>query len=75
MKKKIVLSSLFLFTLLFLSFNTNNKLPYLNSKLPVEERVKDLMSRMTLEEKIAQMCQYVGLEHIKENEKNLQLNK
>ena len=71
MKKKIVLSSLFLFTLLFLSFNTNNKLPYLNSKLPVEERVKDLMSRMTLEEKIAQMCQYVGLEHIKENEKKL----
>lgn len=29
------------------------------------------MSRMTLEEKIAQMCQYVGLEHIKENEKKL----
>lgn len=71
MKKKIVLSSLFLFTLFFLSFITNNKPPYLNSKLPVEERVKDLMSRMTLEEKIAQMCQYVGLEHIKENEKKL----
>lgn len=47
------------------------KPPYLNSKLPVNERVKDLMSRMTLEEKIAQMCQYVGLEHIKENEKKL----
>lgn len=45
--------------------------PYLNPKLSVNERVKDLMSRMTLEEKIAQMCQYVGLEHIKENEKKL----
>ncbi len=48
--------------------NTDQKPPYLNPKLPVSERVKDLMSRMTLEEKIAQMCQYVGLEHIKENE-------
>jgi beta-glucosidase len=48
-----------------------NNPPYLNPKLPVAERVKDLMSRMTLEEKIAQMCQYVGLEHIKENEAKL----
>jgi beta-glucosidase len=29
--------------------------PYRNSKLPVEQRVADLMSRMTLEEKIAQL--------------------
>ncbi|MGL2987096.1 glycoside hydrolase family 3 N-terminal domain-containing protein [Flavobacterium sp. RSSA_27] len=45
--------------------------PYLNPKLSAQERVNDLMSRMTLEEKIAQMCQYVGLEHIKENEGKL----
>ena len=62
----IVISSVFL-----TSFRQTEKLPYLNPKLPVNERVKDLMSRMTLEEKIAQMCQYVGLEHIKENEKKL----
>ncbi len=30
-------------------------LPYLDSSLPIEERVEDLLSRMTLEEKIAQM--------------------
>jgi beta-glucosidase len=29
--------------------------PYQNSSLPVEERIDDLMSRMTLEEKIAQL--------------------
>lgn len=29
--------------------------PYLDSKLPVEQRVTDLLSRMTLDEKIAQM--------------------
>ncbi|MFA8436878.1 MAG: glycoside hydrolase family 3 N-terminal domain-containing protein [Marinifilaceae bacterium] len=42
---------------------------YLNAKLPVEQRVEDLLGRMTLEEKVAQMCQYVGPEHIREAEK------
>jgi beta-glucosidase len=31
--------------------------PYLNSRLPVESRVRDLLSRMTLDEKIGQMTQ------------------
>ena len=30
--------------------------PYKNPELPVEERVADLLSRMTLEEKVGQMC-------------------
>ena len=29
--------------------------PYLDPKMPVEQRVADLLSRMTLEEKVAQM--------------------
>ena len=39
------------------SFNTiaQEKLPYLNYELPVDERVNDLVSRMTLEEKVGQM--------------------
>ena len=41
---------------------------YKDAKQPVEARVKDLMSKMTLEEKVAQMSQYVGIEHIKETE-------
>ena len=32
-------------------------LPYLNSNLPVAQRVADLMSRMTLDDKIGQMTQ------------------
>ena len=64
----VVILSIFIFS----SFiSEKEKLPYLNEKLSIEVRVKDLMNRMTLEEKIAQMCQYVGLEHIKENEKKL----
>jgi beta-glucosidase len=34
-----------------------NGLPYLNAKLPVATRVRDLMSRMTVPEKIGQMTQ------------------
>jgi len=34
--------------------------PYFNPELPVEERIKDLLGRMTLEEKIGQMDQYLG---------------
>jgi beta-glucosidase len=44
---------------------------YLDAKLPIEKRVQDLLKRMTLEEKIAQMCQYVGIEHQMESFKNL----
>ena len=36
---------------------------YTNSNLSVEQRVADLMGRMTLEEKVGQMCQYVGIAH------------
>lgn len=45
--------------------------PYLNPKLSIEERINDLMSRMTLEQKVYQMCQYVGLEHMKNAESEL----
>lgn len=38
---------------------------YKDASLPVEKRVEDLLSRMTLEEKIGQMNQFVGVEHIK----------
>lgn len=46
---------------------------YKNPRLSAEARADDLLSRMTLTEKIGQMCQYVGIEHIKKSEKYLTL--
>ena len=43
----------------------NAKPLYKDASQSVENRVADLMSRMTLEEKVAQMCQYVGPDHIR----------
>ena len=44
---------------------------YKDSMQPVEKRVKDLLSRMTLEEKVGQMNQLVGVEHIQQNTINM----
>jgi len=38
---------------------------YKNPEAPIDKRVNDLMSIMTLDEKIGQMNQLVGIEHIK----------
>ncbi|TRX71786.1 glycoside hydrolase family 3 N-terminal domain-containing protein [Carboxylicivirga sp. M1479] len=53
------------------SHEINDKPIYLNASNPIDTRVDDLLSRMTLEEKVAQMCQYVGLDHMKQAEQNL----
>ena len=55
------------------SYSSSVKLnhSYLNSSLSYEDRVIDLMNRMTLEEKVAQMCQYVGLNYLAETSKNM----
>lgn len=50
-----------------MSAKDNNKPLYKNPKAPIEERVNDLLSRMTLEEKVGQMNQLVGLEHMRSN--------
>ncbi|MBP0902977.1 glycoside hydrolase family 3 C-terminal domain-containing protein [Mariniflexile gromovii] len=42
------------------AFSIKKDPPYKNPKLPVQERVKDLMSRMTLEEKFWQMFMIPG---------------
>jgi len=40
--------------------NAQTGLPYKNAKLPVEQRIKDLLSRMTLDEKVGQLNQING---------------
>jgi len=44
---------------------------YLDASASIDDRLDDLMSRMTLEDKIYQMCQYVGLEHMKHAEEKI----
>lgn len=51
--------------------NSTDTSSYLDSTLTTNNRVEDLMSRMSLEERVAQMCQYVGLEHMKRAEKKI----
>lgn len=41
---------------------------YKNPNLPIEERVEDLLSRMTLEEKVAQLCGNLPASFMKEGE-------
>ena len=65
------------FIILYLTFFSNTVLsdilPYKDSNLSDEERANDLLSRMTLVEKVGQMCQYVGIEHVKKSEKYLSI--
>ena len=42
------------------SMNAKDKYPYQNASLPVEQRVEDLLSRMTLEEKAGQIVCLMG---------------
>ena len=44
---------------------------YLDATAKVDDRIDDLMSRMTLEDKVYQMSQYVGLEHMKAAESKI----
>ncbi|HET6976951.1 MAG TPA: glycoside hydrolase family 3 C-terminal domain-containing protein [Pyrinomonadaceae bacterium] len=54
MKSKLIILVLFLIVTVS-SATTQEPKPYLNPKLPLDQRVDDLISRMTLEEKVSQM--------------------
>jgi beta-glucosidase len=60
---------LFIFFASFSLIAQNNPL-YLDSNADIKDRLSDLMARMTLEEKVGQMCQYVGLEYLKKQKRN-----
>jgi beta-glucosidase len=53
--RKLVLVPIFLAILFGSTLLAQERLPYQDRKLPVEQRVTDLLRRMTLEEKIAQL--------------------
>ena len=50
--------------------NSSFKPLYLDPSQPIEKRVDDLMGRMTLEDKVYQMNQFVGLDHMKQGNPN-----
>lgn len=60
--KKLTFSALIL---LLLSSCNNSGIVYKNPDAPIEKRVNDLLKRMSLEEKVGQMNQFVGIEMIK----------
>ena len=73
LKSKVVPILLFCFTIFFISCNDikNTDTPkYLNPMLSIDKRVDDLMQRMTLEDKVSQMNQFVGLEHMRSGNPN-----
>ncbi len=53
-------SLVLLFTSLFCTAHSQTKLPYQNEKLSIDLRVKDLLGRMTVEEKAGQLNQLNG---------------
>lgn len=70
MRNRLTMKALMIVVMLtFTLFVMAQKPIYKESGQPVERRVTDLMKRMTLEEKVAQMCQYVGPGHIRETQK------
>ena len=64
---------LFIFFISTFLYSENDNFPYMDTNLSINQRIEDLMSRMTLYEKACQMNQFVGLEHIRKVEKNLSL--
>ena len=60
-------------TMVFTSYEGDKKInnpKYLNPLLSIDKRVDDLMQRMTLEDKVSQMNQFVGLEHMRSGNPN-----
>ena len=57
--------------LMAMSMNAKNNYPYQDSSLPVEQRVEDLLSRMTIEEKAGQLVCLMGWDSYQINGKKV----
>lgn len=59
MRKKIALSIFALLSISIIAQNNKVNFPYKESQRSIDERIEDLLSRMTLEEKVLQINQYI----------------
>lgn len=76
MKKLTFISCLLLSGCLAGAMAANKKQPiYKDAKAPIEERVNDLVSRMTLEEKVQQLNQYTLGRNNNENNRGEEVKK
>ena len=76
MKKLTFISCLLLSGCLAGAMAANKKQPiYKDAKAPIEERVNDLVSRMTLEEKVQQLNQYTLGRNNNENNRGEKVKK
>jgi beta-glucosidase len=69
MKRSLV--TIITLALMTFSMNANDKYPYQNANLPVDQRVEDLLSRMTLEEKAGQIVCLMGWDSYQINGKRV----
>lgn len=71
--KRTTFKAILLLTIILTAISSCKENPelYKDPAQPVEARVNSLMAQMTLQEKVAQMCQYVGLKHMKTAEQQL----
>lgn len=63
--RRIILLAVFSIIILNIDSQAQDNLPFRNSSLDIDQRIADLLSRMTLEEKVAQMMnQTPGIERL-----------
>lgn len=75
-QKKMKIKYLLLLSLASIGLQAEAQvLPYKNSQLPIEDRVQDLLGRMTVEEKVGQLSKLLGWEMYEKRGKLVQPSK
>src|SRR5690606_34106971 len=72
------MKKIYIFLLGIICFNATQIraqiLPYKNSRLPISDRVDDLLGRMTVEEKVGQLSKMLGWEMYEKDGKDVRVS-